>query len=55
MKGEVRVTSKLFETRGTSVVYTMDTVAKDVESRDRGLSMIAGAIAERLRKDGLTK
>jgi hypothetical protein len=55
MKGEVRVTSKLFETRGASIVYTMDTVAKDVESRDRGLSMIAGAIAERLRKDGLTK
>jgi len=53
MKGEVRVTSKLFETSGASVVYTMDTVAKDVESRDRGLSMVASAIAKRLQKDGL--
>ena len=55
MKGEVRVTSKLFDTSGASVVYTMDTVAKDVESRDRGLSMVASAIAKRLQKDGLVR
>jgi hypothetical protein len=49
------LTSKLFETRGKSVVYTLTTEASKVESTDVGLSMITEAIANRLRKEGLTR
>jgi hypothetical protein len=55
MQGEVRVTSKLFETRGATVVYTMDTVARDLEARDSGLATLTEPMAERLRHDGLIK
>lgn len=55
MKGEVRITSKLYETRGATLVYTLDTLARDIESRDAGLGAITAPIAERLRKDGLIR
>jgi len=55
MKGEVRITTKLYETRGATLVYTLDTIAHDVESRDSGLAAITAPIADRLRKDGLTR
>jgi hypothetical protein len=55
MQGAVRITSKLFETRGATVVYTMDTVARDLEARDSGLATTTEPMAERLRRDGLIK
>ena len=55
MQGAVHVTSKLFETRGATVVYTMDTVARDLEARDSGLATLTEPMAERLRRDGLIK
>jgi hypothetical protein len=54
-QGEVRVTSNVYETRGPALVYTADTVAKDLESSDTGFSKVAAAIADRLRRDGLIK
>jgi hypothetical protein len=55
MQGAVRITSKLFETRNATVVYTMDTVARDLEARDSGLATLTEPMAERLRRDGLIK
>jgi hypothetical protein len=54
LKGTVRVTSKMFETSGPSVVYTMDTEISGFESRE-GLSALTTAIADRLRRDGLAR
>jgi hypothetical protein len=54
-QGEVHVTSKVYETHGPTLVYTADTVAKDLESSDTGFSKVAAAIADRLRRDGLIK
>lgn len=53
--GEVEVASKFYETRGATLIYTLNTKAKNLESRDVGLSSIAGPIAERLRRDGLIR
>jgi hypothetical protein len=55
MQGEVQVTSRLFETTNAKLVFTVDTRASKIESSDTGMSMIADAIAERLRKEGLTR
>jgi len=55
LQGEVHVSSRLFETSAGTVVYTLDTVAKDLESREEALARIATPIAERLRKDGVTR
>jgi hypothetical protein len=55
LQGEVHVSSRLFETSGATVVYTLDTVAKNLESREEALARIATPIAERLRRDGLTR
>lgn len=52
-KGAAHVTSKLFETNGKTVVYTLDTKIKDTESRDAALHDVAAAIADRLRREGL--
>ena len=55
LKGDVHVSSRLYETKGSTVVYTLDTVAKGMESRDEALSSIADPIAAKLRKEGLTR
>lgn len=55
LKGEVRVTSKVFETANATVVYTIDTVAKDIESRATGLDAVTTPIADQLRKAGLVR
>lgn len=55
IKGEVHVTTKLYETRGPTLVYTLDTTARDLKSRDEGLSMLTAPIADRLRRDGLIR
>ena len=55
MQGEVQVTSKVFETKGATVVYTLDTKVSKIESTDAGLAAITDAIAEKLRKEGITR
>ncbi len=54
-QGEVSVTSRLFETAGATLVYTVDTTAHDMESRADGLLAVTAPIGERLRKDGLIR
>ena len=52
--GEVSVASRFYETRGKTLIYTLDTHARSLESTDVTLSDIAAAIANQLRSAGLT-
>jgi hypothetical protein len=55
IKGEAKVTTRVFETKGATTVYTVDTAIKNIESRDEGFLAITAAISERLHKDGLLR
>ena len=55
VKGEAHIASKLFETRGATVVYTLDTKVRDIESRGQALAEICPPIAKKLRKDKLLR
>lgn len=55
LNGQAHVLTKLFETRNASLVYTIDTKARNIESSQLGLAMITPAIAERLQHDGLIR
>jgi len=52
-KGTAHIITRLYETQGASLVYTIDTKAKDFESNQLGLAMATPAIADRLRRDRL--
>jgi hypothetical protein len=54
VQDEVRVSSRFYETRDKTLIYTLDTHARNLESTDVALSDIATAIANQLRRDGLT-
>jgi hypothetical protein len=55
LDGAAHVTSKLYETRGATVVYTVDTKVRNIETRDEGIAAISEPIAKRLRRDGLIR
>ena len=55
MQGEVQVGTRVYETRGATLIYTMETKAKGIESSDAGFATIAGSISDRLRRDGLIR
>jgi hypothetical protein len=55
LKGKVEVTTKVYETRGASLIYTVDTAAWDLESTDVGRATIATSIADRLYRDALIR
>jgi hypothetical protein len=55
VQGEAHVTSKLYETRGATVVYTLDTKVRDIESRGEGVAAVTAPIGKKLRKDGLIR
>ncbi|HUL82297.1 MAG TPA: hypothetical protein VL131_09145 [Gammaproteobacteria bacterium] len=54
-KGEAHVTSKLYETHGATVVYSVDTKVRNISSSDAGIAAITTPIAQRLRRDGLIR
>jgi hypothetical protein len=54
LQEEVRVSSRFYQTRDKTLIYTLDTHARNLESTDVALSDIAAAIANKLRRDGLT-
>lgn len=54
LQDEVRVSSRFYETRNKTLLYTLDTHARNLESTDVALSDIAAAIANKLRREGLT-
>jgi hypothetical protein len=55
IQGEVHVVSKLYETRGATVVYTLDTKERNIESRAEGVAVITAPIGKKLRKEGLIR
>jgi hypothetical protein len=55
IQGDVRITSKLYETRGATVVYTLDSDVKKIESRAEGLADITPPIAKKLRREKLIR
>jgi hypothetical protein len=55
LKGKVDVTTKVYETRGATLIYVVDTKASDLESTDVGRAVVATSIADRLYRDGLVR
>ena len=55
VQGEAHLMSKLYETHGATVVYSVDTKVRNVTSTDVGISTITSLIAKKLRKDGLIR
>jgi hypothetical protein len=55
VQGEVHVKTRVYETKGATLVYTADTKAKRLESQEMAVSDLAEAIANTLRSDGLIR
>ena len=55
IQGDAHILSKLYETRGATTVYTLDTKVKHIESRGQVLAEITPPIAKKLRKEGLIR
>jgi len=55
VQGEARVVSKLYETKGAMVVYTVETRIRKVESRSEALGELTPPIAKKLRREGLIR
>lgn len=55
VKGTAHVTTKVWETKGPTHIYTMEVTVGNLESRDTALAAITGPIADRLRRDGLIR
>lgn len=55
VRGDVEILTRVFDTRGATLVYELTTKARDLESREAGLAIVTGPIADRLRKDGLVR
>lgn len=53
--GGGRLTTNIFETGGATLVYSMNTTAKNLESRDMALAEISPAIAAQLLEDGVIR
>jgi hypothetical protein len=54
LQDDVRVSSRFYETSGKTLLYTLDTHARVLETTDVALSEVAAAIANQLRSAGLT-
>jgi hypothetical protein len=54
-QGKLQLASRLFETRGKTEVYALDTAARKVESTDIALHDIAESIVKDLRKAGFVR
>ena len=55
LQGSAQITTTLFETRGATPVYTIETRATKLESREQGLAEVVPTISQRLRQDGLIR
>ena len=55
VQGEVHVLTRVYETHGATLVYTIDTKAKRLESQHIAFSDLAEAIGGRLRRDNLIR
>jgi hypothetical protein len=55
VEGKLEVTSRFYATQGPTLICTLDTVVKDVESSDDGVAAVTEALANRLRSDKLVR
>jgi hypothetical protein len=57
IKGDVHVTSKFYQTRDATLIYTMDTKVRFDDMQDTAYNMatVATPIAKQLRRDGLIR
>jgi hypothetical protein len=55
LTGKAHVTTKVYETKGPKVVYTMDTTAQSSDFRERSMSSVMTPMADRLRREGLIR
>jgi hypothetical protein len=55
LESEAHITSTLYETRGATLLYTLDTKAQKLESRGSSILAITAPIADRLRKEKLVR
>jgi hypothetical protein len=55
LQGAAHVTTKVYATKGPTVVYTLDTTAQSSDFRERSMSSVTEPMAKRLRRDGLIK
>ncbi len=55
ISGTAELSSRLFETRDATVVYSLEMKAKNFDSREMAIARIAPAIADRLLKDGVIR
>jgi len=55
IQGDAHILTKLYETRGATPVYTLDTKVKHIESRGQVLAEITPPMAKKLRKEGLIR
>jgi hypothetical protein len=53
--GTVHLSTNVFETRDATLLYSLDTKAKNLESREMALAEITPEIVERLQRDGLLR
>jgi hypothetical protein len=54
-QGEARVSSRFYQTRDKALIYTLETKATKLETTDAALHDFAAAIADKLRREGLTR
>lgn len=55
LAGTAEVTTKVYATKGPTVVYTLDTKAQSSDFRERSMSSVTTPMADRLRRDGLIR
>lgn len=55
LKGDVEVRTNVYATATASLVFTLDTRAKNLETRTEGLDALTTPIAERLRRENLVR
>jgi len=55
LQGTVHITTTVFETRGATPVYIIDTQATNLQSREQSLTEIVPRITNRLRQDRLVR
>lgn len=55
VEGEVEIATMLYDARDASLVYQMETTARDLRSRVAALAELTGPMAERLRRDGVIR
>jgi hypothetical protein len=55
VSGDAEVMTRVYDARTAQLVYSLDTKVTNAQSRPTGLDALTTPIAERLRRDGLTR